>query len=137
PPDLDDHGGGDAWRRALDAGPWRRLGAPAAAWLCHGRRPRAFAATHALHDADRLSLSRSTAVLARWRQGQGAQGSAGAGSSEVVHRYKATEISHFSANWQNGPSIYPWRGTRGPSLPILLMTMCGCSFIHTYWLSPG
>ncbi len=58
PPDHDDDDGGDAGRRAADAGHRHRIGNPPAARLCHGRRPDRQPGADAVHDAGGLSVSR-------------------------------------------------------------------------------
>ena len=58
PADHDDDDGGDAGRRAADAGPGHRLGDPPAARLCDGRRLACQPGADAIHDAGGLSLSR-------------------------------------------------------------------------------
>ena len=57
-PDHDDDHGGDARRRAADAGHRHRLGNPPAARLCDGRRPDRQPGADAVHDAGDLSLPR-------------------------------------------------------------------------------
>ena len=59
PPDHDDHNGGDARRRAADAGHRHRLRDQAAFRLCDGRRPDRQPGADAVHDAGDLSVSRS------------------------------------------------------------------------------